>query len=271
MRVASQRTSSGLFAAATAVMLAALAVCAPAAQAAELKISLSELARILNVTLKSPQVRLHNVPSGMFDLTPGSSLSIGGGTIPLAVPARSFDVAGGSYGYYVSELNSQSVTISAVPSALRVTVVFESEGPEVVGRCVSGLCVANSALPELEWIAPSVQIDLTPVWVNGKLSLDAKRVDVGGTFAAECEGGGFVSGTICRLALPKAKKVAGSLKIDLAVELKKLINGPQAQAQIADGLRPFLRFGPVGEVRFSKVAVDSQNVTITFCLACQAE
>lgn len=240
------------------------------AAAADLKISLSELARILTVTLQNPKIRLHNVPGGLIDMTPTSSMSVGNTTVPLKVDPRSFEIAGGIYGYYVNELNSQSVTITAVPSALRISVVFESEGPEIVGRCISGLCVSNDALPQLQWQAASIIIDLTPVWVAGKLSLDAKKVEVGGTFLAECPGGGFISGSICKLALPKAKGVAATLKNEISKSLKDLINGPVAQEQLAQGLRPFLRFGPVGEVRFSKVTVDSQNVTITFCLACQS-
>lgn len=252
----------------------AVAIAMPSvpAAAADLKISISELARILNATLKSPSVRVHNLPSGgLLDLTAGSSVGLGGNTIPLnGIDARSFEIAGATYGYYINELNSQSVTVSAVPSALRVSVVFETDDPEVVGRCVSGICVSNSSLPQLQWQAASVTVDLTPVWVNGKLSLDAKRVDVGGSFLAECPEGGFFSGSICRLALPKARGVAATLKTEVAKQLQTTINGAAAQAAIADGLRPYLRFGPVGEVRFSRVAVDAQSVTISFCLACQA-
>lgn len=239
--------------------------------AADLKISLSELARILAVTLQNPRIRLHNVPGGFIDMAPSSSLGIGSATVALKVDPKSFEIAGATYGYYVNELNSQSVSIAAVPSALRIAVVFESADPEIVGRCITGLCVASAALPQLQWQAPSITIDLTPVWVNGKLSLDAKRVEVGGSFLAECLNGGFFAGSICKLALPKARGVAATLKTEVAKNLKDLINGPQAQAQIAEGLKPYLRFGPVGEVRFSKVAVDSQNVTISFCLACQAQ
>ncbi len=258
---------------ACAAVLAAATILVQPIAAADLKLSLAELARILNSTLKNPQVRLHNLPSaGIFDLTAGSSFSLGGQTVPISgVDPRSFEVAGATYAYYINELNSQSVLVSAVPSALRVTIVFESEAPEIVGRCISGLCVSNASLPELQWQAPSVTVDLTPVWVNGRLSLDAKRVEVGGSFVPECPGGGFFSGSVCRLVLPKARGVAATLKTEVAKQLKDVINGAAAQAAIADGLRPFLRFGPVGEVRFSRVAVDAQTVTISFCLACQAE
>ena len=75
------------------------------ASAAELKISLNELARILTATLGDPKLRLHNVPAGTFDLTPGSSLKIGSTTVPIPIPARTFVVGGTTYAYYVNELN----------------------------------------------------------------------------------------------------------------------------------------------------------------------
>ncbi len=277
-----QRVSFGCRGAAVRIALLRVMVCVFAvfaviatpvrpAQSADLKMSLVELARILTATLNNPKVRLHNLPGGFLDITPGSSLGIGNQTVPLTVPVRTFDIAGGQYAFYVNELNSQSVTITAGPSVLRITVTFESEEPELLGRCLSGICAPNSSLPQIEWVAPSVTIDLTPVWVNGNLALDAKRVEVGGSFMPQCESGGFFTGSLCRLVLPQARKVTNNLKTDLAAELKTLINGAQTQAQIASSLRPYLKFGPVGEVRFSKITVDSQNLTLSFCLACQAQ
>lgn len=242
------------------------------APAAELKISLAELARILTATLGDPKLRLHNVPGGTFDFTPGSSLKIGTTTVPIPIPARSFEVGGTTYAYYINDLNSKKIAVSAVPSALRFTITFDDTGPELIGRCVSGFCVSDSALPEIEWNAPVVTVDLTPVWIAGNLSLDAKRVDVGGTFAPDCNAAtGIFSGSLCKFVLPQARKATAKLKTDLNAALMAQINAPDIQAKLASGLRSYLKFGPVGEVRFSKIAVDSENVTLTFCLACQTQ
>jgi hypothetical protein len=249
--------------------MAALA-CGPAS-AAELKISLSELARILTVTLGEPKLRLHNVPGGgLINLTPGSSLTLGSTSVPIPIPARTFVVGGSTYAYYVNELNSKAITVTAVPSALRFTITFENTGPELLGKCLSGFCVSDSSLPEIQWNSPVVQIDLTPVWINGNLSLDAKRIDIGGSFSPDCDmATGIFSGSLCRVVLPQARKATSNLKSDLNKILLTQINAPELQAKLAAGLRSYLRFGPVGEVRFSKVAVDTDNVTLTFCLACQ--
>ena len=244
---------------------------APAA-AAELKISLSELARILTATLGSPKLRLHNLPGGVFNLTPGSSLTLGSTSVPIPIPARTFTVGGSTYAYYINELNSKAITVSAVPSALRFTITFEDTGPELIGRCLSGFCVSDAALPEIQWNKPVVTIDLTPVWINGNLSLDAKRVDISGAFVPDCDAAnGIFSGGLCQIVLGQARKATANLKGDLNKALMAQINAPDIQAKLASGLRSYLKFGPVGEVRFSKIAVDADNVTLTFCLACQTQ
>ena len=243
-----------------------------AASAAELKISLAELARILTVTLGDAKLRLHNVPGCMINFTPGSSLTIGSTQVPLPVPARSFVVAGTTYAYYVNELNSGPITISAVPSALRFTIPFVTNGPALVGKCVEGFCFSDSVLPEIQWRRAVVTFDLTPVYVNGDLSLDLKRVDIGGTFTPDCNmATGIFSGGLCDIALSKARSATRSLKIDLDKTLKDQVNAPEIQAKLASGLRAYLKFGPAGEVRFSKVTVDADNLTLTFCLACQTQ
>jgi hypothetical protein len=241
-------------------------------RAAELKISLTELARILNITLAGTKFRAHNVPGGMINLTPGSSVTLPNGSVNFDIPGKSFTTAGTTIAYYVNELNSKSFKVSAVPSALRVTIDFEDTGPELIGRCLSGLCPSDSALPEINWNKPVLSIDLTPVWISGNLSLDVKRVDFGGSFVPDCDvATGFLSGPFCRFVLPQARTAAGKLKTELSAVLKSSFNDPASQEKLATGLRSFLKFGPVGEVRFSKVAVDADNVTLTFCLACQAQ
>ena len=250
--------------------LAALVALAAPSRAAEFKVSLAELAKILTVTIGDAKLRLHNVPGGMINLTPGSSLTIGSTSVPVAVPARTFVVDGVTYAYYVNELNSGPITISAVPSAIRFTVPFTTNGPALVGKCVSGVfCFSDQILPEIQWSRAVVTIDLTPVYVNGNLSLDLKAVGIGGTFTPDCNAAnGLLTGGACDFVLPKARTAASLLKSDLSKTLVDTVNAPDMQEKIAAGLRPYLKFGPVGSVSFSKVQVDSTNLTLTFCLAC---
>ena len=240
--------------------------------AAELKISFVELARILNAELGAPKLRLHNVPPATFSLTPGSSLTFGTTTVPLPLGARTFVVGGSTYAYYVNELNSNKIAISAVPGALRLTITFEDAGPELIGKCIEGFCVSDSALPEIEWNSPIVTIDLVPTTYAGSLSLTASRVDVGGTFAPDCDAAtGIFSGSLCKIVLPKARSATAALRTELSKTLLSQINAPTLQNKLASTVRGYLKLGPAGDVTISRVVTDQTSVTLTFCLACQTQ
>lgn len=255
-----------------AIAFAMMVGAAAPSSAAELKISLAELAKILSAALGEPKLRLHNVPGGIFSLTPGSSLTIGSGSIAIPIPARAFVVGGTTYAYYINDLNSKKIAISAVPGALRLTITFDDTGPEMIGKCVSGFCVGDSLLPEIQWNAPIVTIDLAPVATATGVSLVTKKVDVGGSFTPDCYGAtGIFSGSLCKIVLPQARKATANLKTDLNASLMTQLNSTEMQAKFAATLKSNLKFGPAGEAVFSKVGVDSTNVTLTFCLACQTQ
>lgn len=242
------------------------------ADAAELKLKFSELARIVSAAMGDPKLRLHNVPPGPFDLTPGSSLTAGTTTMPFTFAARTFEAGGATYAYYVNDLNSKTIKVSAVPSGLRVAIAFAPTGPAMIGRCISGLCLISQSLPVISWKAATISFDLAPVLTaGGRLSLIAKKVDVGGTFIADCSRAkGVLGGPLCSLALAEARKTTATLKTDLNGSLIKDLNSPDMQAKLIDTLRGSLQFGGAGEVRFSKVLVEPDALTLAFCLACQS-
>jgi len=242
------------------------------ASAAELKISLAELAKIMSSALGEPKLRLHNVPGGIFSLTPGSSLTLGATSVPIPIPARDFKVGGTTYAYYINDLNSKKIAISSAPGALRLTITFDDSGPEMIGKCVSGFCVGDSLLPEIQWNAPVVTIDLAPVATPTGVSLVTKKVDVGGTFVPGCGSAtGIFSGSLCKIVLPQARKSTANLKTDLNASLMTQLNSPEMQAKFVSTLKSNLKFGPAGDVQFSKVVVDQSNIMLTFCLACQSQ
>jgi hypothetical protein len=239
-------------------------------EAAELRISFTELARIVSGTLAGAKLRLHNTPAGVFDFSPSSSLTVGNTTVPLPIPARTFDVAGSQYAYYLNDLNSTRIAITPAPGALRLSITFEGTGGELVGACVSGFCVSNAALPEIQWSNAVVAVDLVPTLVGGSLSLTSKQVDVGGTFTPDCERAkGLFSGSLCKVILPQARKAVSKLKVDINAGLKAQINAPEVQAKLATALRSYLKFGPAGDVTINRVGVEGEVVSVTFCLACQ--
>ncbi len=242
------------------------------AGAAELRIAFTELAAIAQQALGGATLRLHNAPaSGLLDFSQGSYVAIGSTQVPLSIPVRTFPIAGGTYAYYVNDINSTGVTFEAAPGALRLTLRFESDNPELIGRCRSGICAPVNALPRIEWSDATVSVDLVPVGVGESLSLEAKAVRIGGAFAPACSpSAALISGGICKSVLSKARQAIARLRGDLDGMLREQMNKPEIQAKIAGELKKRLVFGPAGELKIRSVGVTDSAVTISFCLACGA-
>ena len=243
---------------------------AGSATAADLRIEFKELAAIAQQALGGATLRLHNAPaSGLLDFSQGSYVAIGSTQVPISVPARTFPIAGGTYAYYVNDINSTAVSFEPVSGAVRLTLRFESDSPELVGRCRSGICAPVNALPRIEWTDASVAIDLAPVGVADSLSLEAKAVKIGGNFAPACSpSAALISGEICRAVLAKARQAIAKLRGDLDGMLREQVNKPDVQAKIAGELKKRLVLGPAGELKVRSVGVSDSAVTISFCLAC---
>ena len=163
------------------------------------------------------------------------------------------------------------VGLSAVNGAVRLSIAFEDDGPELVGRCLSGICPPDGALPNIEWQKPSVAIDLVPVKIGDSLSLKAKHMEIMGTLEPRClPSAGFFAGSLCRAVLPQVKRTISKLRSDLDKGLVEQVNASAIQEKIAQSLKAFLAVGPAGEVHISKIAVDSEGkaVVVSFYLAC---
>jgi hypothetical protein len=253
-----------------AIAMVVLGGAAPV-QAAELRIEFRELAAIARQSLGGASLRLHNAPSsGLLDFSQGSYVSIGPAQVPVSIPARTFPVAGGTYAYFLNDINSTGVVFEAVPGAVRLTLTFESNDPELLGRCRSGICAPVNALPRIEWSDASVSVDLTPVRVADSLSLVAKAVKIGGTFTPSCSASSaLISGGICKSVLARARQAIARLRGDLDGMLREQMNKPDVQAKIAEELKKRLVLGPAGELTIRSVGVNDSAVTVSFCLACE--
>lgn len=254
------------------IVVAMMALCgATPVSAAELRMDFSELAAIARQSLGGASLRFHNVPaSGLLDFSQGSYVSIGATQVPISIPARTFPIAGGNYAYFVSDINSSGVVFEAVPGAVRLTLRFETGDPELVGRCRSGICAPVNALPRIEWSDASVAVDLAPVGLGDSLSLEAKAVKIGGTFAPSCApGAALISGGICKSVLAKARQAIGRLRGDLDGMLRAQMNSPEVQGKIAGELKKRLALGPAGTLRIRAVSVTDSAVTVSFRLACE--
>ena len=251
---------------------AVLAIGAPLrSEAAELRVDFSELASLASSFLAQAHVRLHNAQSGVLDFSAGSSITIAGAERPIPLPVRSFDALGSKFAYLINDLNSTSIKVEAVKGAVRLSIAFESDGPELVARCLSGLCPSDAALPDIEWQKAAVTIDLVPVKGPSGLSLKAERAEISGDVTPRCRtSAGFLTRSICEAALPKVRQTILRYRKDLSAGLVQQLASSPVQDSIATALQSHLKFGSAGEVRVSRVAVESggKAVVVSFCLAC---
>lgn len=241
-------------------------IAAPAS-AAELRIPYSELAGIVQAVLGDAKLHLNNKPGGLLSLASGSYFEIAGKQVPVPLQTKSFNVLGSSYTYYVDDLDSQSISVAAIDHAVRLTLNFESKASALVAGCVNGDCALTSAMPQIGWRDGTVMVDVAPVQSGTSLTLQVKRVSIGGALTPRCTGASSIATSACRLALGWANKTITKLKPEIAAAMTAKVNAAETQAKIADGLKKYLTIGPASELAVTSVKSDSASVTIAFRLA----
>ncbi len=89
--------------------------------------------------------------------------------------------------YYYNDINLQNITARANNQYLRLTVNWESEGPEARGECVDDAgCMFGTPTVQLNDF--KITIDLRPIAAGGKLTYDVFdiQVDFGYNYGADC-------------------------------------------------------------------------------------
>jgi hypothetical protein len=249
------------------VIATVLALSPVSASAAELRITLPELANALQSVMGDAKLHLNNTPGGFLSGNSGSTWTIAGKTTAIPLPPKSFQLLGSTYAYHVKDLNSKSIAVSAAPPALRLTLTFEDKAAELKGSCVAGDCGLVSALPKIIWKNGTVTIDVAPVRLGASLALEVKSVSIGGLLSARCDPAGLFSQSACALALTWAKRTIANLKPDIAAKLKAKVNDPATQAAVAEGLKPYLAVGPAGAIAITDVRNDAKSVIVVFQFA----
>ena len=236
------------------------------ASAAELRISLTELAGVVQTVMGTSKLHLNNKPGGFLSGTSASSWTIAGKETAIPLPPKSFALLGSTYAYYVEDLNSKSISVTAAPSAVRLTLTFEDKAAELKGGCVSGECGLATALPKIVWKNGTVTIDVVPVRLGSSITLQVKSVAIGGLMSAKCGGAGIFADGACSVALTFAKRTIANLKPEMAAALKAKVNDTATQDAVANGLKKYLAVGPAGEIAITDVTSDAKTVRISFQL-----
>lgn len=255
-------------------LAAAMLVVAPVGQqahAADLKITFAELTRLLQSIAGSTRIYLNNVPGNLF--ANQSFIQVGTGqTTPVDIPVKTFDILGSRYGYFVSDVASTSVRLTPINGALRISVNFESAGPEAMAMCLSGGCGLANVLPDIQWDGVVANIDFVPVRFNGSVSFEVKAVSVSGQPRAVCKSSAsFGARQACTLGLPYANRTINQLKAELPKLLRDAANQRAIQQQLADGLKRYLTLGPAGEIAINNISIDPSSMTVSFRLHAGAE
>lgn len=251
------------------VMVMASTIGIERAIAAELRIELGELARIVTAFSAGATVHLNYAPPAGLPAATGSYLTFAGRTVALPVPARSTLRAGARYAYDLSNVTSTEITAEPGPGVIRLHIAFEDEGAELIGRCVSAPCPPAGALPVIEWVRPSISLDLAPVQLAERISLEVRNVAVGGVFEPRCRDSvGVVAQLLCHVGLMQANAELVRLKGTLDQSLQDGLNTPEIQARLADAWAGFLALGPGHGVRVRSLMVGAGAATVSFCVAC---
>jgi hypothetical protein len=243
-------------------------LCAAPASAAELRIPLTELAGVIQAVIGDAKLHLHNKPASLLNMTSASHLTIAGKEVAIPLAPKSFAVLGSTYAYYVDDLNSDSIRVSAAPSAVRLTLSFETKAANIAGGCVTGDCGLTEALPKILWKNGTVSIDVVPIHFGSSITLQVKNVAIGGLISARCAPtGNFFTDSACKIGLGSANRTIAKLKPDIAAKIKDQVNGQETQSKVADGLKKYLAIGPAGELAITNVTTTEKSVSIAFQLA----
>ena len=238
------------------------------ASSAELRITLTELAGLVQAVMGSAKLHLNTKPGGFLSGSSGSTLQIAGKETAIPLTPKSFNVLGSTYAYYVDNLNSESIKVSSVASAVRVTLTFPAKETVLSGACVSGDCGLTQALPKIVWKNAAVSIDAVPVRLGSSITMHVKSMNIGGVLSARCTPTGniFTDGA-CKAGLSWANKTIAKLKPDVAEKVKEKVNDPKTQTDLANGLKKYLTIGQTGEIAITDVTSDAKAVTISFQLS----
>lgn len=237
--------------------------------AADLRISFDELLKLTQPLTKSAKIRLHNVPpngpfGGLFDTQGGSYIKLGETTQELPLTAYTFAInkfGSARYAYYFNDINTSEITVTAERSALRISVRFEEDKPELVGGCYKGPCAVAGALPIIEWRKPGVDIDLTPIRFHDGVSFSVKQVRVRGRFVTIC----WSQSVLCPLGRAWAQRqINRSKSVEMPKAIKKALDNDANREKVAALFDTFLRVGTSGPLKIKGLDVEPRRLRVSF-------
>ena len=229
-----------------AIVLLALAAAFPvSSQAASVSFSYGEINQLMRSSLDGLEIRLNNL--GRFNgrthrRKNSSHVRFKGQSLTTfdIEPYRVSRVFGRTHTYYVSDIRSTVINVTAQDKSFYLTLDFELDGAELEGRCVTRASrrsykECTSFLPDINFTKARVLARLRPIAHKGSVSLRISSAKVVGDIEIEYCKSWFL-GFFCTefVRIPDRTK---KLKLQIARKVKNTVNGRRMRDRIAQSFR----------------------------------
>lgn len=214
-------------------------------RAASISFSYEEVNDLVSGALSGLEIRLNNL--GGFngrnhDRKNSSYVRFKGQSISAfsVEPYDVYKLFGRQHTYYVSDIRSSVVNITAQDKSFYLSLDFELEGAELEGRCVtkaarSSYQECSSFLPAVNFSKAQVVARLRPVAHKGSLSFYISSAKIVGDVEIEYCKSWFL-GFFCTefVRIPQRTE---RLKTQIATKLKNFVNAPRMRDHIAQNIK----------------------------------
>lgn len=232
-----------------------LSVSAGADTLYEHRVTASDLAAALHDALAGVQVHLHNhgrLVGSSYHASNAASIKWPAKDGPgkrdrFTLPDASRVVLGRRYGYYVNHVRAEGIFVAPQPDRLTATLLLRSNGPSLMGKCVTvarpetpcGIG-GEAAMPAVEWRDARIDVDLVPIVYHGSLAFNVGEVTISGDIGVGAACSWPVVGMRLCSALNRALETT---RKKIADEVRSSLNDPDVKKSVAAAVRDYLDKG----------------------------
>jgi hypothetical protein len=214
-------------------------------KAASVSLSYDEVNDLIGGALSGLEIRLNNL--GQFNgrshnRKNSSYVRFKGQSISAfsVEPYNVYKVFGRQHTYYVSDIRSSVVNITAQDKSFYLSLDFELEGAELEGRCVtkagrSGYKECTTLLPAVNFTQAQVVARLRPIAHKGSLSFYISSAKIVGDVEIEYCRSWFL-GFFCT-EFVRIPQRTDKLKKQIASRLKTFVNSKRMRDHIASNIK----------------------------------
>jgi len=206
------------------------------------RLPLADVATFVNDAVQGTRVRLHTAgPSGYANdsyIQPGPKL--GGGRIPVNVPASNVQAGPFAANVYLNDINSTSLAVTFAGGIFAVNILFESAGPEILVRG-PGLSL------DVEADNGTALLRLTPgLDASGRPSYSAADAVVNAN--VRCTSPSPVLASVCNALEPFGTNF---LRNEAAQSIRQAVLSPDLRSRLGAAVRALLD-APAGHAAIEK-------------------